>query len=169
MFLRFQECLSKKYKQLIEDEIIKTKLEWELGELCVIKLTNRDDFYRGKIVEKKSNGKLKVIFYLYYNKFCSFKCNTDKNLKILCLDSGSYEDNLDKNSLYDLVDEFNGKPDYKAKKCYLFDVHPFGNNNGEWGDLAQQFTFEILNDAYIHVLFMVLIKKNQSQFLYISF
>lgn len=66
MFLRFQECLSKKYKQLIDDQIIITKLEWELGELCVIKLNKKADFYRAKIVEKKSNGNLivRILFLL---------------------------------------------------------------------------------------------------------
>jgi hypothetical protein len=71
------------------------------------------------------------------------------------LDNGSYEDNLDKDSLYDLIDEFNGKPNYIAKKCYLVGVYPLGNNIGEWGDLSKNFTSEILNDAYIHILFMV--------------
>ena len=74
----------------------------------------------------------------------------------MCLDNGFYETNIDTENLYELVDEFNGKPDYKAKKCYLVGVHPLGNDNGEWGSLAKTFTAETLNDTCIHVLFVVI-------------
>ena len=83
------------------------------------------------------------------------------------MDNGSYELNIDRESLYELVDEFNGKPDYKAKKCYLVGVHPLGNNNGEWGSLAKHFTTETLNDTRIHVLFMVIVLK--FSFLFLEF
>ena len=88
------------------------------------------------------------------------------------MDNGSFKEvTIDKDSLYELVDEFNAKPDYKAKKCYLVGVYPLGNNNGEWGSLAKQFTAEILNDAHIHVLFKVNVLKSFFSFVefYIKF
>jgi hypothetical protein len=114
--------------------------EWLEGQLCVVKANKRVEFFRAKILSKGKNGKYKVFY----------------------LDNGLYENNVCETNIYELVDEFNGKPEYKAKRCLLSGIQSLGTTNGEWSNLAKQFTHETLNEHFVHVVFNV----NSHDFLY---
>lgn len=138
-YQEFQTQFSARYRKLISNEndnmdeyVLDNPDEWMPGDYCVKMSQRRIDFYRARIVEKKSNGKYKVI----------------------CLDNGLYDENVDPRQLCRLIDEFNNKPEYKAKKCYLAGVEPTGTTNGRWSSLSQNYTTETLSDQFVHVVFL---------------
>lgn len=136
LFEQFQTTLTEKYNQL---KLVPNAKQWDKKDYCVMKKPRQRHYYRAKVIEKLSNGKFKLI----------------------CLDNGLYE-TCEEQCLYELIDEFNNKPAYKAKKCSLVGVSATGTNNGKWSSLAEVFTNETLTDNYVHVLFHSTQKLNET-------
>ncbi|CAF0720767.1 unnamed protein product [Brachionus calyciflorus] len=136
LYEQLHQNLNKKYTELIKHEsfLYKSQREWKIDEICVMKKSRRDDFYRVKIVGKTSTK---------YN--------------VICLDTGLYE-NCESQFLFHLIDEFT-QPDFMAKKCFLTEIEPAGTSDGKWSFLSQQFTNNTLTDQYVHVVFNSINKK----------
>ena len=89
------------------------------------------EFYRGEIIS----------------------CNPiTKKYKILLLDAGVYEENVNETALLKW-DEFCSKYEYKAKRCHLGGVEPMGDAKGQWSGQAKQYTATTLNGQRVHVVF----------------
>lgn len=111
----------------------------EPGDLCVLmKRKNIHDpnsfiqFFRAKVIKLNPNtGKYKLIL----------------------LDAGIYDENVDPKCLLRLVDDYRSRPQFKAKRCRLTGIEPTGTSNGQWTSLACKYTMATLTDQYVHVVF----------------
>lgn len=127
----FQNELLEKYMTIYEENNEHFKDDWQPNDLCVVKALRRSHFFRAKIIQKLPN----------------------QNFKVLYLDIGNYESNVEPNRILDLIDEYKEKPEFKAKKCFVIGIQPAGTTNSEWSSLAKDLTAQTLNDSFVYVEF----------------
>jgi len=127
----FQNELLDKYKPIYEGLEDNFRDDWQPNDLCVVKALRRSHFFRAQIIEKLAN----------------------QNFKVLYLDIGNYESNVEPSRILDLIDEYREKPEFKAKKCFVIGIQPTGTNNSEWSSLAKDLTAQALNDSFVYIEF----------------
>ena len=72
-------------------------------------------------------------------------------IKLVCMDTGVYQNNIDANCLFKFVNEIKS-PDFLAKKCRLVGIQPLAS---EWGFTVTDFMTETLCDREVYVHFKV--------------
>lgn len=126
----FYSNLNDHYRSLVNDEnYAKLKQSWNVGELCVMKNSTRNDFHRARVTEKSG---------------CRYK--------LICVDTGICELATESN-LYELEIDF-VQLDFMAKQCTISGIIPTGTSDGQWSSLAKEFTSTSLKDQYVYVDFL---------------
>jgi hypothetical protein len=136
-FQGFQRILAEKYDEILNknsNNNCETEPVWRKGDICVVRVSS-NVFYRAKIVEKLKNSKY----------------------KLLCLDDGSYLDDVAESKLKELIEELK-RVEYCARKCCLAGVLPMGDKSdilkGEWAFSTNRYVREHLDDNVVYVNFL---------------
>ena len=130
IYAEFCSRLNQHYTSLSNNEYFnKIKNDWNLNDICVLKMPNRNEFHRARIIEKSGS-----------------------KYKLICGDIGLNEI-ANESNLFELDEEF-VQPDFMAKCCFISGIIPTGTSDGQWSCLAREFTTASLKDQYVYVDFL---------------
>lgn len=155
MFICVFVCMSR-YMELYQKEEMFDK-DWMSNELCVL-MKKRQQSVMKSTTSNETNSPLEF----FRGKIVKRSPVTQK-YTILLLDAGIYEENVDEKFILKLVDEYNNKPEFKAKWCSVAGVEPMGMSNGQWSSRAKKYTADTLNGQHVHVVFDWNKKRDENQ------
>ncbi|RNA45245.1 tudor domain-containing 6-like isoform X1, partial [Brachionus plicatilis] len=144
IYEKFHSNLNHHYISLTSAEnFTKSPVTFNVGDLCVMKKANRDEFHRVQVTEK-----------------------SDNKYKLICVDIGQYEI-ADELNLFELEKDY-AQPGFMAKQCFISGIMPTGTSDGQWSSLANEFTSSSLKDQYVYVVFLATNDQKHEVCIYVS-